>query len=112
MNKKKLINEILSIYEYEYPTASGAFDEFVTKIIPNIINNYKDEYDWHDLIKNPNDLPDLENVLIYNGENYGVAWKFNVEDGVIWKTFDESLMNSDQDARANNVIAWKYIEEK
>ena len=31
--------QIIETYEYEYPTASGAFDEFVTKIIPNIINN-------------------------------------------------------------------------
>lgn len=35
----KLANEIRETYEYEFPTASGGFDEFVTKIIPNIIKN-------------------------------------------------------------------------
>ena len=31
--------EICRIYEYEYPTASGAFDEFVSKTLENIIYN-------------------------------------------------------------------------
>lgn len=34
-----LIKEIIETYEYEYPTATGAFDKFVTMLIPNIINN-------------------------------------------------------------------------
>ena len=36
--KKKLINEITDVYEYEYPTASGDFDEFF-KTVLNIIRN-------------------------------------------------------------------------
>lgn len=36
---KKAIKEIRDTYEYEYPTASGAFDEFVTMLIPRILNN-------------------------------------------------------------------------
>lgn len=39
IDKGALIKEIREVYEYEYPTASGAFDEFVTMIIPNIIRN-------------------------------------------------------------------------
>ena len=31
--------EILRTYECEFLTASGAFDEFATQIVPNIINN-------------------------------------------------------------------------
>ena len=31
--------EICRIYEYEYPTASGAFDEFISKTLKNIIYN-------------------------------------------------------------------------
>lgn len=31
------LKEIFSVYEREFPTASGAFDEFVTKTIPNIL---------------------------------------------------------------------------
>lgn len=34
-----LREQISETYEYEFPTASGGFDEFATKIIPNIINN-------------------------------------------------------------------------
>ena len=39
IDRQAAIKEILRVYEYEYPTATGAFDEFVTNIIPNIINN-------------------------------------------------------------------------
>ena len=35
--KETVLKEIFSIYEREFPTASGAFDEFVTKTIPNIL---------------------------------------------------------------------------
>lgn len=34
-----LKKEMLKTYEYEYPTASGAFDEFASRIVPNIISN-------------------------------------------------------------------------
>lgn len=34
-----LREQISETYEYEFPTARGGFDEFATKIIPNIINN-------------------------------------------------------------------------
>lgn len=40
INEEKILKEILDTYETEYPTATGAFDEFVTKIIPNIFKNY------------------------------------------------------------------------
>lgn len=33
------IDEIREVYEQEFPTASGAFDEFVVTIIPNILRN-------------------------------------------------------------------------
>jgi hypothetical protein len=34
-----LRDQISETYEHEFPTASGGFDEFATKIIPNVINN-------------------------------------------------------------------------
>lgn len=36
--KKELINRITTVYEHEYPTASGEFDEFYRDVI-NIIKN-------------------------------------------------------------------------
>ena len=33
------IDKIFEVYEYEFLTASGEFDEFVTVIIPNILRN-------------------------------------------------------------------------
>lgn len=39
INAEEAIKEILNVYEYKYPTASGAFDHFVTHMIPNILKN-------------------------------------------------------------------------
>lgn len=36
--KKELIDRITTVYEHEYPTASGEFDEFYRDVI-NIIKN-------------------------------------------------------------------------
>lgn len=36
--KKELIDKITTVYEHEYPTASGEFDEFYRDVI-NIIRN-------------------------------------------------------------------------
>lgn len=37
--RQEAIKEIIETYEYEFPTASGAFDEFATKIVPNVLKN-------------------------------------------------------------------------
>ena len=37
--RNRLLIEIREVYEYEFPTASGDFDRFVRKILPNIICN-------------------------------------------------------------------------
>lgn len=39
IERSKAINEIRDTYEYEYPTASGVFDEFVKMLVPRILNN-------------------------------------------------------------------------
>lgn len=37
ISRERAIKELLDVYEYEYPTASGAFDEFVCQIMPNVL---------------------------------------------------------------------------
>lgn len=39
IERKRAIKEILDIYEYEYPTATGDFDIFATILVPKILNN-------------------------------------------------------------------------
>lgn len=39
ISRRAAIDKIREVYEYEFPTASGAFDEFVTVIIPNLLRN-------------------------------------------------------------------------
>lgn len=39
IERSKAIKELNNAYEYEYPTASGAFDEFATTIVPNVLRN-------------------------------------------------------------------------
>lgn len=50
---KKTINEV---YEYEYPTASGGFDEFVRKVLPNIISNAPTIEAWDRRISDAEDV--------------------------------------------------------
>ena len=39
ISRQAAIDKIFEVYEYEFPTASGAFDEFATVIIPNLLIN-------------------------------------------------------------------------
>lgn len=39
ISREDAIDKIREVYEYEFPTASSAFDEFVIMIIPNLLRN-------------------------------------------------------------------------
>ena len=39
ISKEKAIKELREIYEYEYPTASGDFDEYASHDVPNVLRN-------------------------------------------------------------------------
>lgn len=43
ISRQDAIDKIREVYEYEFPTASGEFDEFVVSIIPNILRNLPSE---------------------------------------------------------------------
>ena len=44
IEKNGLYKQIYEAFDYEFPTVGGAFDDFVRRIIKNIINN-QDEID-------------------------------------------------------------------
>lgn len=39
IDRQAAIKELCAVYEHEYPTAHGAFDEYATKIVPNVLKN-------------------------------------------------------------------------
>jgi hypothetical protein len=39
ISRKDAIKELHEVYEYEYPTASGDFDEYASHYVPNILKN-------------------------------------------------------------------------
>ena len=39
IEKNKAIKELYEVYDYEFPTASGGFDEYARVIVPNTIKN-------------------------------------------------------------------------
>ena len=41
ISKEKAIKELREVYENEYPTASGDFDEYASHDVPNILRNMK-----------------------------------------------------------------------
>ena len=65
-----------------------------------------DKYRWHDLRKNPDDLPEdngygkSEYVLVMIGtpEWYSCEWAYYSHNAKMWSTYDQ------------NVFAWRYIE--
>lgn len=64
----------------------------------------KEMYAWHDLRKNPQDLPDESHLVLgFDGSEYGVAifYRRGVYHG--WAT-------SGQDVEPSDIIAWRCIE--
>ena len=66
-----------------------------------------DKYRWHDLRKNPDDLPEAigdgyesEYVLVMTGTPEWNSWEqaYYHHDKMMWSTYDQ------------NVFAWRYIE--
>ena len=65
-----------------------------------------DKYRWHDLRKNPDDLPEdngygkSEYVLVMIGtpEWYSCEWAYYSHNAKMWSTYDQ------------NIFAWRYIE--
>lgn len=39
IEREAAIKAIHDVYEYGFPTASGAFDDFATKIVPSLLNS-------------------------------------------------------------------------
>ena len=39
ISKEKAIKELREVYEQEYPTASGDFDEYASHDVPNVLRN-------------------------------------------------------------------------
>ena len=65
-----------------------------------------DKYRWHDLRKNPDDLPEADEygrsefVFVMTGtpEWYSCEWAYYHHDKKLWSTYEQ------------NVFAWRYIE--
>ena len=87
----------------EYATSKGSTDSTYEQSLILMYYSYIDGYkqgcesQWHDLVKNPEVLPDCESVVVktYDGEFY-VACYSNGE----WRF---------KDIQYNPVIAWKEI---
>lgn len=39
IDRKAAIKQLRDVYEYDFPTASGVFDEFATKIVPRVLKS-------------------------------------------------------------------------
>ena len=66
-----------------------------------------DKYRWHDLRKNPKDLPkEMPVIAWYDNTNNGAEYKGAAIAETIWRDFWRDLLEED----IGNVIAWKYIE--
>lgn len=66
-----------------------------------------DKYRWHDLLENPDNLPEYDhNVLVCTSSNWYGIWSRTTFDGEIDIWENEHAMYEDID----EVIAWREIE--
>lgn len=89
----------------ETPQGTSLVDICDSIVAKEKLDNTK--YRWHDLRKNPDDLPNRKNkflfsddVIGYNGD-YGVCY-YDFMFGM-WESYDTNFM-------AESVYVWKYIE--
>ena len=96
--------EMLSSDEFQQFTSSE-FDDAIYTAIEAL--EKADKYRWHDLRKNPDDLPEAicggyesEYVLVMIGTPEWNSWEqaYYKHDKKLWSTYDQ------------NVFAWRYIE--
>ena len=96
--------EMLSSDEFQQFTSSE-FDDAIYVAIEAL--EKADKYKWHDLRKNPDDLPEAvgggyesEYVLVITGTPEWNSWEqaYYHHDKMMWSTYDQ------------NVFAWRYIE--
>lgn len=79
-----------------------------TKILQELIDK-QNKYRWHDLRKDPNDLPEPMSTDIYvlaDFNNY-----CNSSYGIVDFSLDGEWCIGDFLPKGINVIAWKYLEE-
>ena len=96
--------EMLSSDEFQQFTSSE-FDDAIYTAIEAL--EKADKYRWHDLRKNPDDLPEAigggdesEYVLVMIGTPEWNSWEqaYYKHDKRMWSTYDQ------------NVFAWRYVE--
>ena len=94
---KMAIEEVVWTYPIDYTVA---FEEAIRELLK------ADKYRWHDLRKNPDDLPEdngygkSEYVLVMIGtpEWYSCEWAYYSHNAKMWSIYEQ------------NVFAWRYIE--
>ena len=96
--------EMLSSDEFQQFTSSE-FDDAIYTAIEAL--EKADKYRWHDLRKNPDDLPEAicggyesEYVLVMIGTPEWNSWEqaYYKHDKKLWSTYEQ------------NVFAWRYVE--
>lgn len=82
ISREKAIKELREVYENEYPTASGDFDEYASHYVPNVLRN----------------IPAADVKLVISGDNCIVCGrdvrKNNVYYDLNGATICESCMNT------------------
>lgn len=88
--KQELIAEIMRVYEYEYPTASGAMDEFYHYVL-NIIRNlrYEDCGEINDKLRL---AMRAGAYAIRNNKKYQSGWFKSGDDEIQWLEAEKVLL--------------------
>ena len=85
ISREEAIKELWEVYEHEYPTASGDFDEYASHDVPNTLRNipFADVQPINPLVKIEERVPDVSgNYLCYlaTGEFEVLYFDREIED--------------------------------
>ena len=116
ISKEKAIQELREVYENEYPTASGDFDEYAIHDVPNALRNIpaadvQPVDRWIDAQKNPPIATDGETsdyvlVLRADGRQCVCYYVYDDDDGNYWCSEDEKSMYD-----IDEVTHWQPLPE-
>ena len=120
ISREEAIKELRKVYEQEYPTASGDFDEYASHDVPNVLRNMKaadvqpvkhgrwitkaeDYYKaWQDSGRSWDDMPYFVTGLKFACSNCFEQFDVNAEGVEKWNGCPLCLARMDGEQNENN----------
>lgn len=111
ISRDEAIKELYEVYENEYPTASGDFDEYASHDVPNVLRNMPtaDVQLIPQWISVDDKLPEWDKtVLVW----YASDTLFGVSEGYGLSWYHGSWRLNELNGENIRIFYWQYLPEK